>query len=305
MSTSSVRNAIQKALTTNAKPKAEVTRDEARAILKAATTEPKGPAVIGKEEAALLGRLAGKSSFSGAPGQYSVTAAAQKELEAFFVANRLPFGENAAKMRSAIEGLISGLDLSTPQDLSGDARGLHELKLSGGRVAYVNSARGEFLLKTGDKSWFGPISLKGAPPAPAGNREADLAKLKGEIAAATKDLLYMSESDYPFDLFLKAGAGTSKPTAAQMLALLGKPAGTVVETRSFDEFFGRLTTPQEWWGDEEKATGAKYQALATALKGGLTDLQVFKVGEIEVGVYIVGRNAHGDLVGVSTTSIET
>ncbi|MFN7134399.1 MAG: nuclease A inhibitor family protein, partial [Myxococcales bacterium] len=121
--------------------------------------------------------------------------------------------------------------------------------------------------------------------------------------AAVDGLLFMSESDYPFDYVQFPGAG--KASAQDLAKLLGRPAGTPVEQRSMDDFFNPRTQPQSWWEPEQHVDAQKYRQLRQTLEGNLTDLRVVRVGEIEIGVYLVGRNRFGDLVGVRTTSIET
>ena len=304
MSIGSVRSEIRKALETPANEKPSVTKDEARAIIEAATTGTRGADRVSAGEAKLLAQLGGQSGFDGQASSV-LTESARDELEGFYAKSNLPLGANAEKMRAAISGILGGADLSSPLEKAPSTRYLNRLELDSGRQAFIDSKKGTFYLEVNDGAqarWHGPLSLEAKP---AGGRQADLDALRGQVAEATTDLWFMSESDYPFDFFLAEGAGATKPTAAQFLETLGQPADAPVEVRDFAEFFDDRTTPEEWWGDSEKADGAKYAQLRSALESNLTDLQVIRVGEIEIGVYLVGRNDHGDLVGVSTTSIET
>ncbi|MEL7246133.1 MAG: nuclease A inhibitor family protein, partial [Cyanobacteria bacterium J06573_2] len=56
---------------------------------------------------------------------------------------------------------------------------------------------------------------------------------------------------------------------------------------------------------EERETAKKYQALVETLKQNLDNIQVYKIGEVEIDVYIVGQLKSGDWVGLSTKAVET
>ena len=61
---------------------------------------------------------------------------------------------------------------------------------------------------------------------------------------------------------------------------------------------------ENWYEDEEKATVKKFQNLVNLLKTNLIDLQVYKIGNREIDVYITGNTPDG-IAGVSTKVIET
>jgi len=127
--------------------------------------------------------------------------------------------------------------------------------------------------------------------------------LKQVFENAVEGLLYPSESDEPFEYVCLASEAEAL-NAARLLALLGLPSATPVEAQSLDDFFADLTEAQAWWGDKEKADAEKYQALRQLLQDRLELAWVFRVGEVEVEVYVLGR--HGsDWVGVRTLSVET
>ena len=49
----------------------------------------------------------------------------------------------------------------------------------------------------------------------------------------------------------------------------------------------------------------RYQALVNLLKTHLTDIKVYRVGEVEVNCYILGQTESGNIAGLSTISVET
>ena len=124
------------------------------------------------------------------------------------------------------------------------------------------------------------------------------------LKTATKGLLYFSESDEPFDVFEWKG-GKGPLTEKQVLGFSGHEANTPVEKVSLEKFFAGLTKEEHWHGDKEKATVKRYQGLLAVINEHLTEPQVFRVGEVEIVVYVVGKAEEGAWVGVKTTAVET
>lgn len=124
------------------------------------------------------------------------------------------------------------------------------------------------------------------------------------LKEATKGLLYTSETDAPFEIVHWPAEGDSLD-AKKVLQLSGHQPNAPVETMSVDEFFKDLTKNQSWFGAEEKAAAKKYQKLQAVIQQQLTDPQVYRVGEIQIDIFIVGRSAQGDWAGVKTKAVET
>ena len=126
--------------------------------------------------------------------------------------------------------------------------------------------------------------------------------LANDLAAETEDLLFSSESDYPFEsVDLEDLQGTGAITPARLLALLALDPQTRTETRTVDELFASLVAG---------ADGARYQALLATLKSELTDLAVIRIvpaapSSAQILVYVVGRTPCAEIAGVTTISIET
>ncbi len=124
-----------------------------------------------------------------------------------------------------------------------------------------------------------------------------VAAFTAEIAPVIEDLLYMSESDYPFEVFSHPDDGTGEISASHMLGVLGLPADTAVEQRTPDQFFTEylMTGPD----------GAKYQQMKSILEANMSGLTVIRIGTIEIDVFVVGRTECGEIAGLKTTAIET
>ncbi|MGA7933716.1 MAG: nuclease A inhibitor family protein [Kovacikia sp.] len=122
------------------------------------------------------------------------------------------------------------------------------------------------------------------------------------LKQASEGLLYSSESDYPFTVF---SWQVNTLTPEQVLTLTGHPKNTSVQTVDFDKFFAQTTQEKDWYGPKEKAAVVKYQQLIKTLKDSLKDIQVYRVGDTELDVYIVGKTPTDNLAGLSTKVVET
>ena len=127
--------------------------------------------------------------------------------------------------------------------------------------------------------------------------------LPSELKKETAGLTFMSESDYPFKIIHWDKGQEITPEFLRKEAKKGED--DPVEEKSVDEFFKRAVSMQDWYGNEEKATAKKYQALVKLLKEKLQDVRVYRVGSVNITVFIVGKDAGGDWVGLSTQVVET
>jgi hypothetical protein len=124
------------------------------------------------------------------------------------------------------------------------------------------------------------------------------------IQTAIHGLLYTSETDSPFTLMHWR---SSEPTltSAVFLKLIDESPGAQVEEIGLEEFFRGLTQDQDWHDEVAKQFVQKYRNLLIVLKQNLAELKVFRIGKVQIDIYVVGREANGDWAGIKTTAVET
>jgi hypothetical protein len=127
------------------------------------------------------------------------------------------------------------------------------------------------------------------------------AEIIDRLHRATTDLVWTSESDYPFEI-VTWEQGTELNSAALFTDL---SADTPIETTSLQDFFAPALQPEDWYGEEELATIDRYQKLVKTIATNLSDVVVFRVGETEIAVYIIGKTSDRTLVGLKTQVVET
>jgi histidine triad (HIT) family protein len=114
------------------------------------------------------------------------------------------------------------------------------------------------------------------------------------LRAASKGLVYTSETDASLEAFAWKGADTL--TDAKVRELAGVGSDVAVEHTTLDKFFHMVPS------EDRK----KFQKLTHALQQQLTGIKVYKVGdEPEKQAYIVGKTKDGRWAGLKTTVVET
>jgi hypothetical protein len=121
---------------------------------------------------------------------------------------------------------------------------------------------------------------------------------------ATKNLTYQSESDYPVEPFVEPAKDEESQSPRDFVAAKAGGAAAVSET-DFDNFFAAVAEEQDWQSAEARQSAKRFRSLVETLKANLTDIKVYKVGDVEADVYVVGRTAAGELAGVTTKVVET
>ena len=124
------------------------------------------------------------------------------------------------------------------------------------------------------------------------------------LQQASSGLTMPSESDYPFTVFVWPHQALPLLTPARLLELSGHSSDLEVSLDTLTHLLRNVAEPHDWHDDAQQALISRFQMLKVALEEHLSDLAVYRVGAVQVQVYIVGRSGD-DLAGLSTVLIET
>ena len=124
-----------------------------------------------------------------------------------------------------------------------------------------------------------------------------------QLKQASNGLLFLSESDAPFEVIYWPEPGELTP--AKLLQLTNHPPDAPLEMLAVDEFFARAIQEEDWHDQEERETVKRFQNLVSVLKQNLSQLQVYRAGNTNIDACIVGVTPSGDWVGLSTKLVET
>jgi|SRR5215813_481540 len=114
-------------------------------------------------------------------------------------------------------------------------------------------------------------------------------------------LLFMSETDAPltyYELSPEKSQHWPPSTGGQFPQLIGEDPEAPVEMLAPEKFFGDLRP-----GNEDRED--QVAALQRAMTGELRNLVGFRVGEIQINIFVLGTDDSGKVVGLRTLSVET
>jgi len=165
----------------------------------------------------------------------------------------------------------------------------------GAAIAAVDAAAPvKSLTKTGKWAYLESIGL--VPP----SSMACIASFESTVMPKLGNLLFLSESDRPFDVVTFTGQGTKAPTASSVLALVNAPTGSTASLRNVSDYYAAFEA------DDSAAIAVQTEF------GALTDVVYVAVfappnspNKALVDVYLVGRTSCGDLVGLHSIAVET
>lgn len=119
------------------------------------------------------------------------------------------------------------------------------------------------------------------------------------------DLLYPSESDEPIETITCYLKQAEPLTVSQIKDWQMLPPSIHVDEISEADFWEPVITEQDWYGDDEKTRTSKFQQLNKLVVDELTVRQVFRVGESEMEVYLLGCQKDGERAGLKTKIVQT
>jgi len=121
-----------------------------------------------------------------------------------------------------------------------------------------------------------------------------------KLESAANGLLMMSESDYPFTWF---ETPVEQLDEQLILQLAEKPEGSAIEKTDLDHLLRNMTNISS--GAVNQETAKKFSNLSSGIKEELTNVVVYRVGEIQIEVLITGITKEGKIAGMRTQLIET
>jgi len=117
----------------------------------------------------------------------------------------------------------------------------------------------------------------------------------------SEGLFFMSETDAPliyYELDPERSKQWPPSTGGQFLQLIGEDPEAPVEKLAPEKFFRDLRP-----GNEDRED--QVAALQKAMTGELRNLEGFRVGEIQIKIFVLGKDNSGRVLGLQTLSVET
>ena len=129
---------------------------------------------------------------------------------------------------------------------------------------------------------------------------------KAQLEAACDDLWWSSESDYPVEVVWEPDVEIDPDAAVEVINqwVSKLHPDDKIEKVDLNDFFERAIAPKGWHTDEDKAQLLRLKNLKDFLTAQLAGLQVYRCGEVEIKVYVLGL-ANSRLSGIRTIVVET
>ncbi|WP_341528158.1 nuclease A inhibitor family protein [Nostoc sp. UHCC 0302] len=122
---------------------------------------------------------------------------------------------------------------------------------------------------------------------------------------AAHGLFMLSESEHPFIPFIWSIPAQEDLNFKKILELTNHPQDLQIETIELDYLFRNCIQEKDWHDEQQKRNVVKYRELVETIKSHLTDIKVYRIGSINIDVYIVGKTEEGNLAGLETKVVET
>ncbi|RAU83138.1 nuclease A inhibitor family protein [Pontibacter arcticus] len=130
-------------------------------------------------------------------------------------------------------------------------------------------------------------------------------QLEQELNRASDGLLMLSETDAPFEVFVHEQPAGNELTHDDIVKLAGKPSDYGVKVEELDYFFRNMTNLSDAEEPQKAEQAQRFRNLQNTLQNLLTDVKVYRVGERNISVFILGKTADGTIAGLKTLVIET
>lgn len=127
----------------------------------------------------------------------------------------------------------------------------------------------------------------------------------GKVTELLPDLLYPSESDEPIEWFELDYKASYPLKINDLVAINPKNANQLIEEISSGDFWIPITTYEDWFGDEEREQLQKFGYIRQVLEENLPQQQIFKIGEIEKDLWLIGPISEGKWGGLKTKVVES
>lgn len=135
--------------------------------------------------------------------------------------------------------------------------------------------------------------------------DKERAKTYSQLELALVGLLYRSESDYPLEFVCWEMQPGKAFDCNFVCEQLGQGRDPKVQKGDAQRLLEDCCKIEAWFGEDERAMAQGFQKLRNLLNQLVRNLRLFRVGEIEVTVVVVGEDERENIVGFKTISVET
>ncbi len=140
---------------------------------------------------------------------------------------------------------------------------------------------------------------------PPGQPPQPIQICRDRLEGIAESLIWISETEAPLAWVSWPGISGVELTEAQILAAADLPIGTPVVAVTLENFLAPAIQTKVWQGNAAQQTAQQFQKLSSVLTQCLSQPRVYRCGDIEIEIYILGQALEGNWVGLHTHAVET
>ncbi|WP_207433783.1 nuclease A inhibitor family protein [Sabulibacter ruber] len=130
-----------------------------------------------------------------------------------------------------------------------------------------------------------------------------MSSLLSPLAQATQGLWFISETEAPLEPFALP-VGTAVTDEASFLAAIKQP-DQPIEQVTLPYFFRNMVRTYPEQDAAQIAIAQRFLALQQWLETNLQEIRVYRVGQVQVQAYVLGKAPDATWLGLKTTLVET
>lgn len=133
----------------------------------------------------------------------------------------------------------------------------------------------------------------------------DVKELLEVLKSLTEDLLFTSESDYPFEIFIWELKTETVSIENVRQYLENMEENTLIETLTVEKILRSMSRSRPYYSAERKEKANRIKQIISFFDTQVADAKAFKIGEIERDIYILGIVSNEYVIGLKSISVET
>lgn len=140
---------------------------------------------------------------------------------------------------------------------------------------------------------------------PNEDKNEDIEELLEILKSMSEDLLFTSESDYPFEVICWE-LNTETVDKTTIRQYINNPnESTEIKEFTPEKLLARMARSRPYYSTERREKANRFKQIIEFFQSQVANSKAFKIGETEIDVYIVGTVSDTHIIGLKTLSIET
>lgn len=140
---------------------------------------------------------------------------------------------------------------------------------------------------------------------PNEDKNEDIEELLEMLKSMSEDLLFTSESDYPFEVICWE-IKTKVVDATTIQEYIGTKSKTLeVKESTPDKLLSRKARTRPYYSTERREKANRFKQIIDFFQSQVANAKAFRIGKVEIDIYIIGTVSDSHIIGLKTTAVET